>query len=129
MTGIITLIVPPERFSAIDYFFEQVDKLSINLDEVEGIKITASAYQRMTKDPYLEKTNVTNNELGTFEDWVGEEITIGDTYYPPLFYTLVILDDGSAMVRWIEYTKDSVKKTLVFEAKTDYTIEIDYKAA
>ena len=128
MTGIIQLIVPPERFSAIDYFLEQVDELNINVNDVEGIKITASAYQRMTKDPYLVKKNVTNNELGTFEDWVGEEITIGDTYYPPLFYTLVILDDGSALVRWVEYTKSSVKKTLVFEAKTDYNIEIDWAA-
>ena len=121
MDEIIRLIVPPHRFSAIDYFLEEVDGLS---KEITGIKLTVPAYNRMTEDPYLKCFNVLTIEGKTFAYWVGEEITIEGKYYPPLRFTLLMLDDGSALVRNI----DCGDKTFVFESDT-YNLEIDYRAA
>jgi len=113
MQEMIKLTLPKERFSPIDYFLEKENEL----ERVTGIKLTTSSYARMKQDPYIHQDS---NETGEYEKWVGEEITIGDKYYPPLIYFLSIQDDGGALVKRIEYEQK------VFEFDHNYNVLIDY---
>lgn len=49
----VTVKMPKERFSPIDYFLEEVDMLEEFMGKVTGVILTASSYERMKQDPYI----------------------------------------------------------------------------
>lgn len=105
------LVVPHDRFSAIDYFLQCCDPA-----KEKGVKLDMTAYSRMKEDPYLKKVNATEYE----EMWVGDEVTIKGVYYPPLAFTLRKKADTYLVIS----IKDGDKEYAYSE---EYTVEITYK--
>lgn len=119
MQGTIKITLPEERFSSIDYFLEEVERLEEVIGKVTGIKLTVSSYNRMKQDLYIYQDT---NENGEYEKWVGEETTIGDKYYPPLTYFLSKQNNGEALVKRIKYGE----KVFEFQSESNYNVIIDY---
>lgn len=78
MKKITIMRLPDKRKSAIDYFFDMA-KSDIDVMIKSSIYISPMCVIAMVDDPYL---HFTDNR------WVGDEVTIGDVYYPPLSYEL-----------------------------------------
>lgn len=105
------LVVPHDRFSAIDYFLQCCEP-----GKEKGVKIDKLAYSRMKGDPYLKKVHSTEYE----ETWIGEEVTINGVYYPPLVFTLLKKTDAYI----VTMIKDGDKEYAYSE---EYTVEITYQ--
>ena len=98
----------PKRYNPIEVVLKSVPGLS----GITGIRLTPTAYAKMTEDPYLREIPTE----GEVECWYGE----GNDYYPPIKYTLLRERDGGAILVEVEYDDEQL------ELSSEVNFEINY---